>query len=311
MSNEFKGLAAHSAEYFGDHRDHWWRDEQIQAAAAEWGAASVGSILDVGCGVGHWGRLIGRALPAARVTGIDREPLWVEKAGERAAALGATDRFNYQVASAEALPFADSTFDLTTCQTVLIHMPDPARVIAEMARVTRPGGLVVVAEPTNFVDGVIESIAVGDPPEVTAELLRFHLVCNRGKVALGQGDNLLGERVPGLFAAAGLQGIQVRQNERAGVLIPPYDSAAQQALTDDMLDMADREIPIWPLDETRRYFLAGGGREAELEGLCKMAVEQRRRIAAALRAGAYHCSGGTLFYLIWGRKPELAGAGGQ
>src|SRR5262245_39909967 len=110
MSNEYQGLPAHSAEYFGDHRDFWWREEQIRAAAAEWGGESIRSVLDVGCGVGHWGRLLGRALPAARFTGIDREPLWVEKAAEKAALLGLTERFTYRMAEAQSLPFADATF---------------------------------------------------------------------------------------------------------------------------------------------------------------------------------------------------------
>jgi ubiquinone/menaquinone biosynthesis C-methylase UbiE len=57
----------------------------------------------------------------ARVQGVDREAFWVEKAAARATAHGLADRFSYQVAVAEKIPFADASFDLVTCQTVLIH----------------------------------------------------------------------------------------------------------------------------------------------------------------------------------------------
>ncbi len=108
-------------------------------------------MLDVGCGVGHWGVLLASVMSGdVRVTGVEREPSWVEQARARAAALGLAGRFSYQQGEAERLPFPDDSFDLTTCQTVLIHLPDPAAAIAEMRRVTRPGGLVVVAEPNNL-----------------------------------------------------------------------------------------------------------------------------------------------------------------
>jgi len=52
----------------------------------------------------------------ARVQGVDRDPLWVEKAAARATAQGLADRFSYRVSVAEELPFADASFDLVTCQ---------------------------------------------------------------------------------------------------------------------------------------------------------------------------------------------------
>lgn len=151
MSNEFKGVAGHSAEYFGDTRDHWWNSDFLKLVAARWRLSTVRDVLDVGCGVGHWGLVLASVLPdAARVTGVDREAAWIEHATLRAAARGLADRFFYLQGEAEHLPFPDDSFDVTTCQTVLIHVPNPDAVIAEMRRVTRPGGLVAVAEPNNL-----------------------------------------------------------------------------------------------------------------------------------------------------------------
>src|SRR4051812_44633049 len=150
MGNEFSEHSSHSAEYFGDTRDFWWNQDFLELMATRWHLGAVREVLDVGCGVGHWGQLLSSLMPSdARVTGVDRDPFWVEKATERARAAGLEGRFNYSAALADALPFPENTFDLVTCQTVLIHAKDPRATLAEMIRVVRPGGLVAVAEPNN------------------------------------------------------------------------------------------------------------------------------------------------------------------
>src|SRR5437868_6342323 len=98
MANELKGIAAHSAEYFGDTRDHWWNDDFIATAARRLGLAAARDVLDVGCGVGHWTRLLLPELRKdARISGIDAEAIWVQKAAERASTLGLAERCRYEV----------------------------------------------------------------------------------------------------------------------------------------------------------------------------------------------------------------------
>src|SRR5215475_12834227 len=98
MANEFRTLDSHSAEYFGDTRDHWWNLDFLELMSKRLSLDSVQDVLDVGSGVGHWGKLLSNVIPrSARVQGVDRDPIWVEKATERAAAHGLADRFNYQV----------------------------------------------------------------------------------------------------------------------------------------------------------------------------------------------------------------------
>lgn len=303
MANELKGLPVHSAEYFGDTRDHWWREGFLRDAASEWGGKDVRTVLDVGCGVGHWGRLLSRVLPEeVRLEGIDKEPLWITKATEKAAAAGLGERFSYRTGTVESLPFEDGTFDLVTCQTLLMHLQDPDRGLLEMARVTRPGGFVVVAEPTNLLASVRESLVLSDPPELAAALFRLHLTCVRGKMAVGEGNDFVGETVVRVLADAGLQNVQVRLNDKVSPLTPPYESPAERAFAEEILDLADRDLWIWPRETTLRYFLAGGGAEGEFAGLWSAAIDQNRRVAAAVRGRTYTCTGGALFYLSWGRK---------
>src|ERR1700756_5701438 len=98
MANEFRTLGSHSAEYFGDTRDYWWNADFLALMAKRLAFDRMGDVLDVGCGIGHWSRLLARVLPHdARLQGVDRDPLWVETAGERAAAAGLAERSQYRV----------------------------------------------------------------------------------------------------------------------------------------------------------------------------------------------------------------------
>ena len=305
MGNEFKSLAAHSADWFGEPRDHWWNEDSLGFLASKWHLNSVRTVLDVGCGVGHWGRLLCRLLPReSQLTGIDREPVWIAKAVERAAAAGLSDRLRYQVGVAEKLPFDDGTFDLVTCQTLLMHLPAPGQGLAEMIRVTRPGGMILVAEPTNLLGpALLDAVALGEPPETAAALLRFQLICQRGKAKVREGDELIDERLRALFASAGLQEVEMRLNDRMHPMEPAYNSAAARALTENVAELAGRSIWIWNRDDTRRYFAAGGGEGGEFEACWASALAFQQRVADAISARRYTCAGGGLFYVIWGRKP--------
>src|SRR5688572_24249644 len=96
MGNEFKGQEEHSAEYFGDTRDYWWNLDFLQLMAKRWRFDAVRDVLDVGCGVGHWGQLLASVLPESmRCIGIDREPKWIEQAAARAQTRGLS-RFSYR-----------------------------------------------------------------------------------------------------------------------------------------------------------------------------------------------------------------------
>lgn len=93
-------------------------------------------VLDVGCGPGMLTlELVGRRGPAA-VSAVDPEPVFAAATAE--ACPGADVR----VAAAEDLPFRDGEFGAALAQLVVHFMSDPVRGVAEMARVTAPGGRV-------------------------------------------------------------------------------------------------------------------------------------------------------------------------
>jgi ubiquinone/menaquinone biosynthesis C-methylase UbiE len=96
-------------------------------------------VLDVGCGLGRDAEAILKIVGSAgRVVGIDASQELITAAIKRTGAL--TPRPEFRVGDALALAFSDDTFDACRIDRVLQHLQSPTRAIAEMTRVTRPGG---------------------------------------------------------------------------------------------------------------------------------------------------------------------------
>ncbi len=293
----------HSAEFFNPMRDFWWNRDYLQLMAQRLDLARVNTVLDVGCGVGHWGLELAQVLPpTAHLTGVDREDEWIRGATLRAERLGLAPRCTFTKGDATHLPFPDQTFDLVTCQTVLIHLPDAREGLREMMRVTKPGGLVLAVEPCNMASsGVFSSVTDQFPTDAVAARLRFHLTCQRGKRTLGLGFDSVGDLVPGLLAQLGAKDIRVYMSDRATPMFPPYDQPHQRAELAQLKDWHAREFWMWDKDKTRRYFLAGGGTEHDFNLHWQQAGQQMAAEIAAMDAGTYHCGNAAITYLVAGR----------
>jgi len=111
--------------------------EPLAPRLADFAGVTAGQrVLDVGCGPGALTTELVARLGADAVAAVDPSEPFVEAARERHPGVGV------QQASAEDLPFEDDVFDAALAQLVVHFMSDPVAGLREMARVTRPGGMV-------------------------------------------------------------------------------------------------------------------------------------------------------------------------
>lgn len=156
------------------------------------------AVLDVGCGPGSdtlpLAELVG---PAGRVRGVDRDAEMIAEAERRAEAAGVADRVEHALGDAGALDFAAGSFDAVRSERLFLHLPHPERAVAEMARVTRPGGRVVLMDT----DWGTRSV---DTPEVELERRIARVLTER---CLANGYS--GRRLYGLMQGAGVRGLEI------------------------------------------------------------------------------------------------------
>jgi SAM-dependent methyltransferase len=157
------------------------------------------SAIDLGCGPsGVIDLLAERVGPDGRVTALDFNPANVALAREFAAERGLV---NAEIAEGDArqtgLPSA--SFDVVHARTLLINVPDPDAVVAEMARLVRPGGWVVIMEPD------VGASLCYPPHPAWDRLWEIFVDASHSDGA----DPFMGRRLPDLMERAGLTGIGV------------------------------------------------------------------------------------------------------
>jgi ubiquinone/menaquinone biosynthesis C-methylase UbiE len=105
-----------------------------------------GELLDIGTGPARVPIALCRADPRARVLGIDLAEPMLERARRNVAKAGLSGRIRCERADAKALPYPDGSFEAVLCNSIVHHIPEPARVLGEMARVVAPGGTLFVRD---------------------------------------------------------------------------------------------------------------------------------------------------------------------
>jgi phosphatidylethanolamine/phosphatidyl-N-methylethanolamine N-methyltransferase len=104
--------------------------------------ATGGSVLEVGIGTGL---ALGYYAPTVRVTGIDVSAEMLAEAEKRARRLGLRNVAGLHQMDARAVALPDASFDHVAAMHIMSVVPEPERVLAEMARLCRPGGSVLIA----------------------------------------------------------------------------------------------------------------------------------------------------------------------
>jgi SAM-dependent methyltransferase len=153
-------------------------------------------VVDVGCGLGDDVRALAlRTAPDGRAIGVDLSASMIEEARRRSAA-GTAPGGEFHVSDGATIPLDDGVADGCRCERVLQHVEDPAAVVREMARVVRPGGIVLAAEPdwgTVVIDGA--------DPEIESALAAVAMTRVRSPAA--------GRSLRRLLSEAGLAEVEV------------------------------------------------------------------------------------------------------
>jgi ubiquinone/menaquinone biosynthesis C-methylase UbiE len=167
------------------------------------------AVADIGCGPGtDLDRLADAVGREGSVIGVDREPRMVDEARRRL-----TGRTNIQLRLGDIheLPLPDGRLDRARADRVLQHVLDPARAMAEVRRVLRPGGLFGMAEPD------WDTLAVADEDLQTSRRFADHLASRVRNATIGR-------ELVRLSVQAGLQ---VRSVAPIAVLFRDFDTADQ------------------------------------------------------------------------------------
>ncbi|WP_374346994.1 class I SAM-dependent methyltransferase [Chitinimonas sp.] len=298
---------AHSEEFFGAQRDYWWNADFLDLLAQRWQLSQYQSLLDIGCGQCHWSRqLAPRMAPHAQITAYDRDPKWAAGSEPIRAAfgqIGASVRFAH--GDAQQLPFDDNAFDLVSCQTVLMHLPDPLAALREMRRVVRPGGMVVCVEPCNLAQTAIRNALNADwSIEERCDAFRYALLCEQGKQAAGEGTLSLGDQLARLMQQAGFGDIRSCLSDKASCLLPPYRGEEAQANLNETLDCWGKARgSLWE-SQVRAWVSALHDPAASdfIERYHRQRAARLHGTKALIDAGNYWESGAALTFVVWSSK---------
>jgi ubiquinone/menaquinone biosynthesis C-methylase UbiE len=226
------------------------------------------SAIDLGCGPrGILDLLAHRVSPGGRVVGLDADPVHTAMAAKFASdqALGQVETVT---ADARRTGLPSGSFDLVHARALLVNVPHPAEVVAEMVRLAKPGGAVAVAEPDT-------EHALSYPPDPA-----FDRICAIFRVAFSRNgaDPEIGRRVPELFRNAGLADVMVESRTQ---MYPPGNS--RRTLRLDLVRALRPQII--------EMGLANAQELDKLDAEARLHVEDPHTIVMS-----------GLLFLVWGRK---------
>ncbi|HVM47868.1 MAG TPA: class I SAM-dependent methyltransferase [Candidatus Acidoferrum sp.] len=152
-------------------------------------------VLDVACGTGNLAIIAARA--GCTTSGVDIASNLIAQARTRAADEGLA--IDYLEGDAEALPYPDASFDLVVSMYGVMFAPNPELVASELLRVTKPGGLIALANwtPSGFIGKMFEVFKrhVAPPPGLASPMLWGSEQVVRERLAEGTSDLRLTRRI--------------------------------------------------------------------------------------------------------------------
>ena len=139
MSFDEKYFSTHTYQdvSFARFSQYWWSNRFYATLARRYGLSGA-RLLEIGSGLGH---LVGQLEYSFKTYGMDLNH-WAVKESK-----SVVKETALQSASAEEIPFADGIFGVVIIKHIVEHLPNPEKAIAEVGRVTAPGGILILATP--------------------------------------------------------------------------------------------------------------------------------------------------------------------
>jgi ubiquinone/menaquinone biosynthesis C-methylase UbiE len=186
-------------------------DAVLQSFARFAGLPAGSRVLDVGCGSGGLARHLAR--DGHTVTGIDTDPLMIDRAQELAA-----DRpgsVTFEIGNVQQVRFADASFDAALATNVIFLLPEPRAGLLEMTRVVRPGGVVAMLNPSpRMTLAEAEALADTQAPDGPARVSLIHWAR-----AAAANPRFTPDEARGLLAAAGLVAVDWAEQVGPGLAL--------------------------------------------------------------------------------------------
>jgi SAM-dependent methyltransferase len=175
-------------------------------------------VVEIGCGTGAISRVLAARDGVAELVGVDPSPVLVARARELA---GGVAGLRFEVADGAATPLDDDGADLVVLHTVLSHAPDPEGLVAEAARLLRPGGALALFDG----DYATMTLALGeqDPLQACATAFAGSYINDRWVV----------RRAAAMAVAAGFTDVRTRSHGYVQIDEPDY-----------LLSIADRGADV-------------------------------------------------------------------
>lgn len=253
-------------------RKYWWHDDYLDLLGKRAHLSNAKKVLDVGTGTGRWLNHIAHLVSQdAQLIGIDMNPALIEEAKKSFISPISTQTIEFKTSSAYSLPFPDNTFDLVTCQTLLMHLGNPKEALLEMHRVLKPGGVAIIAEPNNYAN-IIRSNSAQEKLTIKErlEIVELYATIEKGKEMLGEGQLNITVRIPDMLNELGFEQRQLYKNDTVFQLYPPYDTKEMISFAKFFQSLVKpNAFFLFNAQDTKRYFLAANNNIEKFKILIK------------------------------------------
>jgi ubiquinone/menaquinone biosynthesis C-methylase UbiE len=249
--------------------------------------------------VGHWTALVADfCAPDASITAIDREEEWVNALRLR---FQTRQRFTALQMDVSDLHGVEGSYDLATCQTLLLHIADVPGVLKQIRGLLVPRGLLLLVEPNNFsnrlaIGSLIEELS---PTEYGA-LAAFWCAFEKGRQRLGFGREWVADFLPKMIVDEGFVDLMIFGNDRVAPRFPPYATEEQSVAIGERFDR-DRDDTS-EREQARQYVLASGYDKEQFERVWPLVQELDRRERQRLEENTFSTAGDCNLFVFAARN---------